>query len=170
MALTSMTWQRLAKSAVLWSWLFNGLRLASGLILLPLLVRQLSVEELGLHYVLVSLAAVVLLVDFGFSTTIGRAVGYAAGGVQELEFHGVTAAPAGGPPNRALLGQLLHATRHLYRRLTLVALLLLGTGGTWMVGLRIRASGKSTPVGGARFLWGSTASPSMRRLTAWPTD
>lgn len=129
--------RRVAQSAVVWSWLFNALRLGSGLVLLPLLVHRLSVEELGLHYVLVSLAGLVVLVDFGFSGAIGRAVGYAAGGVQSLESQGVAAAPAGPAPNRELLGRLLHATRYLYRRLTVVALVLLGSGGTWMVGLRI---------------------------------
>src|SRR5947209_3931106 len=85
---------RLQNSAVAWSWVSNGLRLASGFILLPLVVRLLPTPELGMYYVLLSLSAIVPLVDFGFGPTIGRFVGYAVGGAETLQAHGV-APPAG---------------------------------------------------------------------------
>src|SRR5690606_6472184 len=61
---------RILRSAVLWSWLFNGLRLASGVLLLPLLVRVLSEPDVGMYYVFVRLAAIIPMMDFGFSLSI----------------------------------------------------------------------------------------------------
>ena len=68
---------RLCNSTVLWSWVFNGFRLATGLLLLPLVLRKLSAEELGMYYVLLSQVALAPVIDFGFSPTIMRFVSYA---------------------------------------------------------------------------------------------
>jgi hypothetical protein len=35
---------------VVWSWVFNGFRPATELLLLPLVLRKLSTEELGMYY------------------------------------------------------------------------------------------------------------------------
>ena len=67
-------------SAVVWSWGFNLLRLAAGMILLPLVLRIFSKPELGMYYVLLSLSALGPVLDFGFSVTIARFVGYAVSG------------------------------------------------------------------------------------------
>ena len=58
--------KRVHQSAVGWSWVLNALRLASGFILLPLVLTKLGKPELGMYYVLLSLSALVPLVDFGF--------------------------------------------------------------------------------------------------------
>ena len=50
---------RLRSSTVVWSWIYNGARLASGIILLPLVLRKLPEAELGMYYVLLVLAPLV---------------------------------------------------------------------------------------------------------------
>ena len=57
---------RLNNSAVVWSWAFNGFRLASGLFLLPLLLRKLPTEDLGMYYVFLRLIALTMIIDFGW--------------------------------------------------------------------------------------------------------
>src|SRR5689334_21799625 len=81
--------QRVLKSAVAWSWLFNFFQLASGLILLPLVLRKCTTADLGMYYVLLSLSALVPLVDFGLGPTIGRFVGYAMGGATSFQPQGL---------------------------------------------------------------------------------
>jgi len=71
---------RLYNSAVVWSWVFNGIRLVSGLLLLPLVLHELSTADLGMYYVLLSLVALAPIIDFGFGPTMGRFVSYAMGG------------------------------------------------------------------------------------------
>jgi hypothetical protein len=129
--------RRLHSSAVAWSWAFNGLRIASGLILLPLVLHELPGADLGMYYVLLSLAAMVPLIDFGFGPTIGRFVGYAMGGADSLQAYGVAAQGLSRSPNYELVWQLLFTTRKLYRYLTLLVFVVLGAWGTYMVELRI---------------------------------
>ncbi len=128
---------RLHNSAVVWSWVFNGLRLATGLFLLPLVLNKFSKPELGMYYVLLSLSAMGTLVDFGFGPTIGRFVSFAMGGAASIQPHGVANPGTSATPNYQLLWELLLTTRLLYRYLTLVLLLVLGVWGTYVVELRI---------------------------------
>ena len=141
---------RARNSAVAWSWVLNSLRLALGLILLPIVLKKLSTPDLGMYYVFLSLVALVPLVDFGFGPTIGRFVSYAMGGAEMLQAHGVAQMGPSKEPNFRLLWELLISTRTLYRYLTLALLFVLGTWGTYVVELRIH----------------ETSSPSMTRL-AW---
>ena len=128
--------RRLRNSTVVWSWAFNFLRLATGLVLLPLLLHKLSSAELGMYYVLLSLVALAPVVDFGFSPTIVRFVSYAMGGAETIQAQGFARAAASGP-NYKLLWRLFFTTRLLYRYLALAVLILVGAWGTYVVELRI---------------------------------
>ncbi|HWV98683.1 MAG TPA: hypothetical protein VNZ64_03215 [Candidatus Acidoferrum sp.] len=128
----------------------NGLRLALGLILLPLVLRKLPTAELGMYYVLLSLGAITTMVDFGFAPTLARFVSYAMGGAEAIQAQGVAKAGSSTSPNYHLLWELLYTTRTLYRFLTLALLLILAIWGTYVVELRIH----------------ETASPALTRL-AW---
>jgi hypothetical protein len=141
---------RLRHSTVVWSWFYNGARLASGLLLLPLVLHKLPTAELGMYYVFLSLVALVPLVDFGFGPTIGRFVSYAMGGAEAIQPQGIAKPGKSSAPNYDLLWQLLFTTRRLYGVLLLVLLVVLGVWGTYVVELRIQ----------------ETASPALTRL-AW---
>ncbi len=129
--------ERLHNSAVVWSWIFNGIRLVSGIVLLPLVLRELSTADLGMYYVLLSLVALAPIIDFGFGPTVGRFVSYAMGGAETLQAQGVGMPATSSEPNYPLLWQLLQATRILYRYLSLVIFVVLGLWGTYLVELRI---------------------------------
>ena len=103
-----------------------------------------------MYYVLLSLSALVPLMDFGFGPTIGRFVAYAMGGAESLQAEGLVKSQTEKGPNYPLLWQLLFTTRTLYRMLSLGLLVLLGAWGTYMVEMRIN----------------ETASPLVTRL-AW---
>ncbi|MCS7338070.1 MAG: hypothetical protein NZ739_07525 [Verrucomicrobiae bacterium] len=128
--------KRLYGSSVAWFWVFNALRLASGVLLLPLLVKLLPKPDFGMYYVFLSLAALVPILDFGFSVSIGRAVSYAMGGATELRPEGYVPAGPGAGPNYKLLWELLFAAQTLYRWLALGALAFLAVFGTYMVQIR----------------------------------
>ena len=133
--------------------MLNALRLAMGVILLPLVLKVLPTAELGMYYVFLSLAALVPLVDFGFGPTIGRFVSYAMGGATTLMPEGVSETKANANPNYDLLHRLLITTQRLYRLLTLALLIILGAWGTYVVELRIH----------------ETASPMLTRMAWWVT-
>jgi hypothetical protein len=142
--------KRLSNSTVAWYWLYNGLRLASGVILLPLVLHKLPTPELGMYYVLMAQVALVPLVDFGFGPTIGRFVSYAMGGAKTIQAQGIAQPGASHAPNYKLVWELLSASRILYRYLTLALLVIVGIAGTLAVELRVH----------------ETACPNLTRL-AW---
>jgi O-antigen/teichoic acid export membrane protein len=147
------TIKRLWNSTVVWAWVFNGVRLASGLIILPVILRVLTQADLGMYYVLLSLAALSPIVDFGFSPTIGRFASYAMGGAKSFQAQGVPDPASGALPNYPLLWNLLITTRRLYRYLTLAILVILGIWGTYLVELRIHET--SSPLI-TRLAWAAT--------------
>ena len=145
--------KRLNNSAVVWSWIFNGVRLVSGIVLLPLIVHALSTADFGMYYVLLSLAGLAPIIDFGFGPTMGRFVSYAVGGAETLHAHGPPTPGKSGTPNYELLWQLLHTTRTLYRYVALGTLVVMGIWGTWLVELRI---GETSSVSITRLAWAVT--------------
>lgn len=126
------------KSPVLWSWGFQFIRLASALILLPLVLRPelLSKKDLGMYWAFAQLASFAALFDFGFSTSIGRNVAYAMAGARQLTAEGHSEEDPSGEPNRPLLWQLLRSTRHLFLGLAGAAALVLGIAGSATVASR----------------------------------
>ncbi len=145
--------KRLKGSAVVWSWVYNGLRLASGVILLPLVLHKLPTPELGMYYLLMSQVALVPLVDFGFGPSIGRFVGYAMGGAEKLQAHGMAEPAKSNAPNYDLVWELLTASRTLYRYLTIALLVIVGTMGTLAVEVRANETGSPTLT---RLAWAAT--------------
>ena len=145
--------RRLLNSAVVWSWLFNGLRLASGLFLLPVLLHALSRADLGMYYVFLNLGALLPVVDASLSLTVSRAVSYAMAGATTLQPQGIDFSARGEGPNQELLWRLLSGTRAFYRLLALAVLFVLGVVGTGVVALRIQ----ETSAPGLTWLaWGIT--------------
>jgi hypothetical protein len=128
---------RAAKTAVLWYWIFNVLRLSSSILLLPLLLGCLSKADLGMYFVLVALTQIVPVLDFGLAPNVQRNVAYAMAGAKELQALGMSETPGTGTPNIALLWSLFRAVRSLYRRLAVVGFLILGAVGTWAVSVHV---------------------------------
>jgi hypothetical protein len=152
-------------SAVVWLWCFNGLRLGFGLILLPLVLRKLSTPDLGMYYVLLNLAGLVIMIDFGFGGTIARFVSYAAGGAASLQAQGIAPPAGAASPNLPLLWQLLRATRTLYGYLSWVVLVVLGLWGTYTVELRIHETSSAMVT---RLAWAATLAATLADIySSW---
>ncbi len=130
---------RLWNSTVIWSWAFNGLRLGSGVLVLPLLLLLLSKPDFGFYWLLLKLTAISPLLDLGLSISIGRSVNYAMSGAKELRAFGLRSEDLGdGKPNYSLIWKLLHTTRALYRVLSLLLLVVMGAIGTYVVSLYVQ--------------------------------
>jgi O-antigen/teichoic acid export membrane protein len=125
---------RIWNTAVFWTWMFNGLRFAAGLLLIPLLWRMLSKPDLGLYSLFFQFTGFLLTFDLMFAITISRFVGYALRGVSELQSIGIsTVATENAGPNIALLSKLLGVTRRIYHLLSVAILILLGLFGTLLL-------------------------------------
>jgi len=123
--------KRFTQSAVAWSFLGTFLRVGASVFVLPLVLRKLPPEHLGMWYVFGSLGAFALLLDLGFEATITRMASYVWAGAPRLTAFGFhdSDADASREPNRPLFRDLLATLRAYYLALGLAVLLLLGVGG-----------------------------------------
>jgi O-antigen/teichoic acid export membrane protein len=123
----------LLSSSVFWSWLMNGLRMTSGLIVLPLLIHYLPKPEFDMYFVFLSFWALIPIIDFGFVHNFGRAIAYAMAGASRLLTEGYEPEPNAKGPNYQLLFTILNTTRFLYRWFAIGTLAIFATIGTWII-------------------------------------
>lgn len=119
---------QISRSDIVWNYL--GLVLCSGvnLLLLPFALRFLAPAQLGLWYTFSSFQGIAVLLDFGFSTTLGRNFTYAWAGADTLQKQGIR--EGGGEVNGELFLRLYSLSRILYLLLAAVLFLLLAAAGT----------------------------------------
>lgn len=128
-------------SEIIWSLLFTGLRIGSGVLVLPIALRTIPAAEMGVYYTFMALSAFATLLDFGMVGTIGRSAAYAWGGAESFVARGLPEHSGQSNPNRGLLAALTHVTRVWYYILAVVAGLLLMFFGTLFVNSSIREAG-----------------------------
>lgn len=122
------------KKDLIWSYLSTFTSLTSNIITLPLIVYFLNSEALGLWYVFVSIGAISILFDFGFTVTFARNITYCWCGVTQLKKKGVI--PVGdekGATDFKLMYNILLTCKRIYFVLSTILLLLLLTLGTWYI-------------------------------------
>ncbi len=126
---------KVTKGDVIWSYAAQFFNLATGLITLPLILKMLSADEVGLNYILLSLASIISLFDMGFSGQFARFITYIFSGAQELQKEGMTTNRSDNINEHLLAATILTAKR-IYRYIALVAfvtLVSLGTIYVWHV-------------------------------------
>ncbi len=100
---------------------------------LPLILRLLTKEEVGMNYLMLTVSSIVGLMDFGFSPQFGRNFTYVNSGARRLCREGVEE-ERGGSIDWHLLSVLISTARFVYRRLSVLALIVMltfGTGYIW---------------------------------------
>ena len=123
---------KVSKSDVVWSYVALFFNLGSGIITLPLILRMLSTEEIAMNYLMLTIGAMVAVVDFGFSPQFGRNFTYVFSGAQTLEKEGVNHRVSSGV-NYHLLRCLIDAARTVYKYMGIFVLILMLTAGTWYI-------------------------------------
>jgi len=121
----ALTWSNLS-----WGFLAQGLNIGTGLLLLPMILRYLKPDEIGLWFVFMSLAGLAQLLELGFQPTIARNVAYIYGGAQKLDAQGYSIADTEEPLNIDLLKKLFVAARRIYWIVSLLALVVLAIIGS----------------------------------------
>ena len=114
-----------------WNMAATILRIASGVIILPLVLHLLPPEDVGLWSIFLSVGSMSYLLDFGFGQTFTRNIAYVFSGVKELKPSGYIPAEEGAGVDYGLLGALIGAMRKYYRMVALGLFVFLATGGSW---------------------------------------
>ncbi|KQN24421.1 hypothetical protein ASF00_16430 [Sphingomonas sp. Leaf34] len=121
----------------------QALQYGSGLLLLPLVVRMLSAQEVGLWYIFIAAQGLSAVADFGFQPTIARYVSLVWSGGSS--FDDPTEGNVGShAPNLPLLANLIVTARRLYAGLATGLFLLLAAAGAFYVLPLARAGGLAT--------------------------
>lgn len=119
----------ITKNDLIWSYLAKFIQLCSGLFVLPLVLKMLSPEEVGMNYLMLSVSSLVALLDFGFSPQFGRNFTYVNSGAKRLLNEGVEYSDDR-QVDYHLLAVLLQTAKYVYKKLSIVCeafMLLLGT-------------------------------------------
>ena len=123
----------LSRRDVVWGYAAQLLNIAAGLILLPIIVRFLTQDEVGLWFVFLALASLAQLLEFGFLPTITRNAAYIYAGAQELHPEGLKPVDKQGDINYKLLTDLFAAARHIYLYVAIAAALVMFGAGTFYI-------------------------------------
>lgn len=121
------------KKDVIWNYTGIIASLGSQIILLPILVRCLEPDVLGLWYIFVSIGSIVILFDFGFTPTIARTVAYCWSGAIELNKTDVTSINKKNETNYELLYFVIKTCKILYFLIASLALIIMISLGTWYI-------------------------------------
>lgn len=89
------------------------------------MLRLLTAEEIGLHYLMLTAGTLVALFDFGFAPQFGRNVSYVFSGAQEIKREGVQIIKSQSVINYRLLSNMIQTARLFYRFLAFIVLLVM---------------------------------------------
>lgn len=96
---------------------------------LPFILKYLTINDLAIWYIFVSISSIVSLLDFGFSITISRQVSYIYAGAQSLCKDGCSNI-INSEINFGLLKSVLETSKKIYRRISICIFVLLLSAGT----------------------------------------
>src|ERR1035437_2483050 len=121
----------ISKKDIIWGYFAQFFSMASGIIVLPLILRLLTPEEIGMNYLMLTVGSMVSLFDFGFAPQFGRNISYVFSGVQELKKEGIEINESDiKQVNYRLLATMIHTARYIYRILAFFVLFVMLTFGT----------------------------------------
>lgn len=125
---------QITKQDVLWNYGATFLKIASSSILLPLILRMMPSETVGVWAIFMTITAFANLLDFGFSGSFTRNVTYVFSGVRSLKSKGFEIIDNNDTSvDYGLLKGVITAMRWFYARIALVLLILLVTVGTYYI-------------------------------------
>jgi O-antigen/teichoic acid export membrane protein len=116
---------QIGRKDVVWNFAGTFMRVASGLIVLPLVLHLLPSQEVGLWNIFLTVGGLAALLDFGFSNAFSRNITYIFSGVKELKKEGlVIVEESDKSVDYGLLKSLILAMRKYYAILAAVFLVI----------------------------------------------
>lgn len=120
---------KISKKDVLWNYIAQFFNLGAGFIVLPVVLRLLSAEEVGMNYLMLTVSSLVALADFGFAQQFGRNITYVFSGAQELKKEGMDGL-VGDTINYHLLAVVIDTAKYIYKKISVAVLIVMVTLGS----------------------------------------
>lgn len=139
----------ISKADIIWGYIAIFFNVASGLIVLPFILRMLTSDEIGYNYLMLTLSQMIALFDAGFSPMYGKNISYVFNGASRLQKEGLIEENSD-EINYPLLAVLIKVAKYVYSIMSFTALILLLTAGTWYT---YRVTNGFTNVNNALAIW-----------------
>ncbi len=114
---------KIGRKDVIWNFASTFMRIASGLIVLPAVLRLLTSEDYALWTVFTVVGSVVTLMDFGFSNSFMRNITYIYSGAKALKAKGFDSIEKNETIDYGLLKSVIKSMRRFYGIVALVFLI-----------------------------------------------
>ena len=145
---------QIGRKDLFWNYAATSMRILSGIVVLPITLRMLPSEEMGIWSIFLSLVTITTLLDFGFSNSFSRNVTYVYSGVKELKTKGYAVAETI-DIDYGLLKNLLSAMKRYYGIVALVFLVIfLAVSPFYMSSVLAQYSGDKQTIWIAWFIFG----------------
>lgn len=123
----------IGKKDVGWAYIGSFFKVAANIILLPVVLKLLSDDELGIWYVFGSISQIVVLLDFGFAATVARNIAYAWCGVDSLKKDSLAELREDQETNYEYFKLVLLTCKVIYTVIAGIALFFLLTAGLFYI-------------------------------------
>ena len=110
-----------------------GLRMGGLILILPLILRKTTSDELGIWYVFQAIASFVALMDLGFGPTVSRNVSFLWAGAEKVLARGLADKKSEGEPNWKEMVSLIATMRWYYFLAGFFVVFFIGLGGGWWI-------------------------------------
>ncbi len=120
----------IGKKDVIWNFAATILRVASGIVVLPLVLHILPPADVGLWSVFLTIGSFTLLLDFGFGSSFTRNITYIFSGAKELKHEGYINVIPDSEIDFGLLKSMIGVMRKFYLWMSILLLLILLSAGT----------------------------------------
>ncbi len=120
----------LRKKDVVWGYFAQFFSIASGMLMLPIVLRMLTPQEIGMNYLMMTVGSLVSLFDFGFAPQFGRNITYIFGGAQTLKKEGLEINHDKKDVNYRLLATMISTAKYVYQLISVLVLVVMLTFGT----------------------------------------
>jgi O-antigen/teichoic acid export membrane protein len=123
------------KQDLFWNYGATFFKIGSSVILLPLILRKMPTEMVGIWSIFMTITAFSSLLDFGFNPSFARNITYVFSGVNKLSIKGYELVEANEIQtiDYGLLKGVISAMRWFYLRIALFLFLILSTVGTYYI-------------------------------------
>jgi O-antigen/teichoic acid export membrane protein len=123
---------RIGTKEILWNYIATTLKIGASGFLIPLVLRMMPSEMVGIWSVFLSVTTLIYLFDFGFGPSFTRNITYVYSGVKNLKVNGFEKVDLNNAETDfSLLKGLINAMKWLYFRIAIILLILLLTLGTY---------------------------------------
>ena len=128
-----MAVENIGKKDFVWTFLAIFFKIGAGILLLPLILRKLPSETVGVWTIFTTITQLTGLFDFGFNSSFARNVAYVFSGVRSLKKEGYESVDNVESVDYGLLRGTIKAMRYFYSRMSVVLFVLFATVGTMYV-------------------------------------